>query len=160
MQRKPCLDVTKTMSTGSPSPLTLYDIYSQNLTSNTRFMFVDPVTFVNFLFTFVTNCSDFWYKINPRPAKHKVVKSTCIRFDTDIDIYLTAIGLAPGGGITRHIYNQTIPNLHREKNLGNAGRALSLLSVIPWHLPNNWGKSTEKTSVRVAQYQNPFIIYI
>jgi hypothetical protein len=36
--------------------------------------------------------------------------------DIDIDIYLTAIGLAPGGGITRHIYNQTIPNLHREKN--------------------------------------------
>ena len=34
----------------------------------------------------------------------------------DIDIYLTAIGLAPGGGITRHIYNQTIPNLHKEKN--------------------------------------------
>jgi len=36
--------------------------------------------------------------------------------DIDIDIYLTAIGLAPGGGIIRHIYNQTIPNLHREKN--------------------------------------------
>ena len=33
----------------------------------------------------------------------------------DIDIYLTAIGLAPGGGITRHIYNQTIPNLPWEK---------------------------------------------
>jgi len=70
------------------------------------------------------------------------------------DIYLAAIGLAPGGGITRHIYNQTIPNLHREKNFDIAVRAPSLLSVIPWHSPNIWGKSTEKTSVRVAQYQN------
>jgi hypothetical protein len=34
----------------------------------------------------------------------------------DTAIHLTAIGLAPGGGITRHIYNQTIPNLQREKN--------------------------------------------
>ena len=55
----------------------------------------------------------------------------------DIDIYLTAVGLAPGGSITRHIYNQTIPNLHREKNFGSAVRAPSLLSVIPWHSPNN-----------------------
>jgi len=31
----------------------------------------------------------------------------------------------------------------------SAGRALSW-RVIPWHLPYNWGKSTEKTSVRVA----------
>jgi len=31
-------------------------------------------------------------------------------------MYLTTIGLAPGGGITRHIYNQTIPNLHRDKD--------------------------------------------
>ena len=62
--------------------------------------------------------------------------------DIDIDIYLTAIGLAPGGRIThthytQHIYNQTIPNLHREKNFDSASRAPSLLSVIPWHLPNN-----------------------
>jgi len=34
-------------------------------------------------------------------------------FWVDIDSYLIAIGLAPGGSITRHIYNQTIPNLHR-----------------------------------------------
>ena len=52
-------------------------------------------------------------------------------FDIIIDIDLTAIGLAPGRGITRHIYNQTIPNLNREKNLGSAVRAPSLLSVIP-----------------------------
>ena len=49
--------------------------------------------------------------------------------EIDIDIYSTAIGLAPGGGITRHIYNQTIPNLRREKNLGSAVLAPSLLSV-------------------------------
>ena len=55
----------------------------------------------------------------------------------DIDIYLTAIGLAPGGGITRHIYNQTIPNLQREKNFDSAVRTPSLLSVIPLHSPNN-----------------------
>jgi hypothetical protein len=57
--------------------------------------------------------------------------------DIDIDIYLTALGLAPGGGITRHIYNQTISKLRREKNLGSAVRAPSLLSITPWHLPNN-----------------------
>jgi hypothetical protein len=34
-------------------------------------------------------------------------------------------------------------------NLGSAGRDPSL-RVIPWHLPCNWGKSTDKTSVRVA----------
>jgi len=48
---------------------------------------------------------------------------------------------------------QTIHTIHREYNSGSAGRAPSL-RVIPWHLPYNWGKSTEKTSVRVAQYKN------
>jgi len=28
-------------------------------------------------------------------------------------------------------------------NVESAGRALSL-RVLPWHLPYNWGKSTEK----------------
>src|SRR5215475_15517059 len=70
-----------------------------------------------------------------------------------IYIYLTAIGLTPGGSITRHIYKQTIHKIRREENLGSAGRAPSL-RAIPWHLPYNGGKSTEKTSVRVAQYKN------
>ena len=68
------------------------------------------------------------------------------------DIYLTAIGLTPSGSITRHIYKQTIHKIHSEGKLGSAGCAPSC-RVIPWHLPYNWGKSTEKTSVRVAQYQ-------
>ena len=53
---------------------------------------------------------------------------------------------------TTHL-QQTIHTIHREYNSGSAGRAPSL-RVIPWHLPYNWGKSTEKTSVRVAQYKN------
>jgi hypothetical protein len=69
-----------------------------------------------------------------------------IDIDIDIDIYLTAIGLAPCGGITRLIYNQTISNLHREKNLGSAVRAPSLLSVIPWHSPNNREKHGKNLS--------------
>jgi hypothetical protein len=73
------------------------------------------------------------------------------------DIYLTAIGLTPGGSSTSHIYTQTVHITHRKKNntekgkLGSAGRAPSL-RVIPWHLPYKWGKSRENPSVRVAQY--------
>jgi hypothetical protein len=77
--------------------------------------------------------------------------------------YVTAIGLTPGGSSTVHIYTQTVHriqgngtyitikklrNLRNNKkkiktNLGSAGRAPSL-TVIPWHLPYSWGKSTEK----------------
>ena len=53
---------------------------------------------------------------------------------------------------TTHL-QQTRHTIYREYNSGSAGRAPSL-RVIPWHLPYNWGKSTEKTSVRVAQYKN------
>jgi uncharacterized integral membrane protein len=55
---------------------------------------------------------------------------------------LTAVGLTPGGSSTVHIYTQTI---HRTTQLiwNSAGRALSL-RVMPWHLPYNWGKSTEE----------------
>jgi hypothetical protein len=45
-------------------------------------------------------------------------------------------------------------NIHNNKkfgaNSGSAGRAPSL-RVIPWHLPYNWGKCTEKTSVREVE---------
>jgi hypothetical protein len=70
-------------------------------------------------------------------------------------IYLTAIGLTPGGSSTphirltpggsstSHIYTQTIHIIQRKENLGSAGRAPSL-RVIPCHLPYNQGKSTEK----------------
>jgi hypothetical protein len=55
---------------------------------------------------------------------------------------LSAIELPPSGSITVHIYRQTI---HRttQQFWKNAGRAPSWL-VIPWHLPYNRGKSTEK----------------
>jgi len=61
---------------------------------------------------------------------------------------LTAVGLTPGGSSAVHIYTQTI---HRTTQLiwKSVGRAPSL-RVIPWHLPYNWGKSTEKP-VRVAE---------
>jgi len=48
-----------------------------------------------------------------------------------------------------HIYTQTIHRTqiteqHKQQLIRkSAGRALSL-RVWPWHLPYNWGKSTEK----------------
>ena len=66
-------------------------------------------------------------------------------------IYLTAVGLPPGGSSTVHIYTQKIheqPNrhetIHRTTKLihgttqlrKSAGRAPSLRG-IPWHLPYN-----------------------
>ena len=68
----------------------------------------------------------------------------------------TAIGLTPGGSSTVHIYTQTIHRTtqstqtqyieqHNSLIRKSAGRAPSL-RVLPWHLPYNWGKSTEKNS--------------
>jgi hypothetical protein len=60
-------------------------------------------------------------------------------------IYLTAIGLTPGGSSKVHIYTQTTQNTENgtyitinkfKTNLGSAGRA-SFSRVIPWHLPYN-----------------------
>ena len=66
---------------------------------------------------------------------------------------LTAIGLSPGGSSTVNIYTQTIhrtiqnkkKKIHRttQQFWKSAGRTSSWL-VIPWHLPYNRGKSTEK----------------
>ena len=64
---------------------------------------------------------------------------------------LTEIGLSASGSSTVHIYTQTIHRtienkqyIEQNNNLWkSAGRALSWL-VIPWHLPYNRGKSTEK----------------
>jgi len=68
-------------------------------------------------------------------------------------IYLTSIGLAPCGSSTVYIYTQTIhrttqstQTIIEKHNLlirNSADRAPSLRGV-PWHLPYNWGKSTEK----------------
>jgi hypothetical protein len=70
----------------------------------------------------------------------------CIWYDI---YFLTAIGLSPGGRCTVHIYIQTIHRTIQSKqyteqhNNKSAGHAPSWL-VIPWHLPYNRGKSTEK----------------
>jgi hypothetical protein len=59
-----------------------------------------------------------------------------------IYIYLTAVGLTPGGSSTSHIYIQTVHIIQRKENwevkgeLGSAGRAPSL-RIISWHLPYN-----------------------
>ena len=60
---------------------------------------------------------------------------------------LTANGLSPGGSSTVHIYKQNDTKQTKHKTTQqfwkSAGRAPSWL-VIPWHLPYNRGKSTEK----------------
>ena len=61
---------------------------------------------------------------------------------------LTAIGLSPGGSThlhTNNSQNDTKQTIHRttQQFWKSAGRAPSWL-VIPWHLPYNRGKSTEK----------------
>jgi len=61
---------------------------------------------------------------------------------------LTAIGLTPGGSSTVHIYTQTVHRtqnkqyIEKHNNWESAGPVPSWL-FIPWHLPYNWGKSTE-----------------
>jgi len=67
-------------------------------------------------------------------------------------IYLTAIGLTPGGSSTVHIYTQYTEQHNRHKQYIDQHNSLirksadcaPSLRVIPWHLPYNWGKSTEK----------------
>jgi hypothetical protein len=64
---------------------------------------------------------------------------------------LTAIGLAPCGSSKVHIYTQTIHRttqnkqyIEQHKNFGRVRAVCPSWRVIPWHLPYNWGKSTEK----------------
>jgi hypothetical protein len=72
-------------------------------------------------------------------------------------IYLTAIVLPPGGSSTVHIYTQQYIEQHnRHKQYveqysslirKSADRAPDLapsLRGMPWHMPYNWGKGTEK----------------
>ena len=61
---------------------------------------------------------------------------------------LTAIGLSPGGSThlhTNNTHNNTKQTIHKttQQFWKSAGRAPSWL-VLPWHLPYNRGKSTEK----------------
>jgi hypothetical protein len=61
----------------------------------------------------------------------------------DYYLFLTAIGLTPGGSSTVHIYTHKQYTEYRERNarndikkkkIGSAGHVPSL-RVIPWHLP-------------------------
>ena len=66
----------------------------------------------------------------------------------DMIYLLTAIGLSPGGSTHLHTNNKqnnTKQTIHTttQQFWKSAGRAPSWL-VIPWHLPYNRGKSTEK----------------
>jgi len=65
--------------------------------------------------------------------------------------FLTAIGLTPGGSSTVHIHTQTIhrttqstQTMHRTTQFRKSADHASSLRGIPWHLPYNRGKSTEK----------------
>jgi hypothetical protein len=49
-------------------------------------------------------------------------------------IYLTAIGLTPGGSSTVRIYTQTI---HRTTQFKKSAERAPSLRGIPWHLPYN-----------------------
>jgi hypothetical protein len=61
---------------------------------------------------------------------------------TGFTVYLTAVGLTPGGSSTSQIYTRTVHIIQRKENweakgkLGSADRAPSL-RIIPWHLPYN-----------------------
>jgi hypothetical protein len=95
----------------------------------------------------VASISFVHYGPNPNCALQQTLFTS---FYNDIIYLLTAIGLPPGGRSTVHIYTQTIhqndtKTIYRttQKFWKSAGRA-PCLRVIPWHLPYNWGKSTEK----------------
>jgi len=80
-------------------------------------------------------------------------------------IYLTAIVLSPGGSSRAHIYTQTIHRKTIDKKqyieqhislIGkSAERALCLRGTIPWHLPYNWGESTEKPHKHFGKQLQP-----
>ena len=63
----------------------------------------------------------------------------------DMIYLLTAIGLSPGGSNTHLHTNNTKQTIHRttQQFWKSVGCAPSWL-VLPWHLPYNWGNSTEK----------------
>src|SRR5215510_1263057 len=65
-------------------------------------------------------------------------------------IYLTAIGMTPGGSITRHIYIQT---KYIERRIWEVRAVPRLCELYPGICLTTEGKA-RKTSVRVAQYKN------
>jgi len=69
------------------------------------------------------------------------------------DIYLTAIGLTPGGSITRHIYNKQYTQ-YIESTILELRAVPRLCELYPDICLTTEGKARKKTSVRVAQYKN------
>jgi hypothetical protein len=69
-------------------------------------------------------------------------------------IYLTAIGLSPGGSnvYTQTIHRTTQITTEQHKLMWKSAVRAPFLRVLPWHLPYNWGKSTEKPQ---SGYENP-----
>jgi hypothetical protein len=65
-------------------------------------------------------------------TKHSEHKGKTTQFHIILYIYLTAVGLTPGGSSTKHIYRQTVHIIQRKENntekekLGSVGRAPSL----------------------------------
>jgi len=107
---------------------------------------------------------DLYFWLWPWRSSRRVNRNThsILIFILILIYLLTAIGLTPGGSSTVHIYTQT---LHRTTQLTALigklsgirtqsaqtkisdkliGKSAPSLRVIPWHLPYNWGKSTEK----------------
>jgi hypothetical protein len=148
-----------------------HEVVSVSWTENKR-----PFEQLNKTFLHYINCQYLHrrFRHNVQYRKNTCERKHCSSMIYDMIYLLTAIGLTPDGSSTVHIYIQTI---HRTTKLTtlvgklsgirtqrlvkligkSAGCALSL-RVIPWHLPYNWGKHTEKphsgqekTSVRVGK---------
>ena len=81
-------------------------------------------------------------------------------------IHLTAIGLTPGGSSTVNICKQYIEQHNRQQQyieqhsllIRNSGDRAPSLRGIPWHLPYNWGKSTEKPQSGYMKTNLDFLI--
>jgi hypothetical protein len=76
----------------------------------------------------------------------------CSQVLYDIYIYITAIGLTPGGSSTSHIYTKQFTE-YREKKIGKCGPCpvfASYTLAFALQLRKNHGKP----SIRVTQYKN------
>jgi len=92
----------------------------------------------------------------------KVVTAELKYWCIDIDIFVTAIGLSPGGSSTVHIYSQTIHRTTQNKqyieqhnNLGECGPC-PVLASYTLAFAVQLRKKHGKTSVRVAASKNTY----
>ena len=97
-----------------------------------------------------THCIGGW--VDPRAVRTFGEENTLVPDIYDMIYLLTAIELSPGGSSTVHIYTQTIHRTIQNKQYiqqqqqqfwKSAGRTPSW-QVLPWHLPYNRVKRTEK----------------